>query len=125
MDEVPLTMVSTILSLDLMISSLKSCSVIAIDLEHHSYRSYFGFTCLMQVSTGEADFIVDTLELRSDLHRLNEVTTNPNICKVFHGGQSDVKWLQKDFGIYLVNIFDTFFAAQQVILVSELHSRLI
>ena len=57
---------------------------------------------------------MDTLALRSELHKLNTVTTDPNICKVFHGGQSDVNWLQKDFGVYLVNCFDTFFAAQKV-----------
>ena len=73
-----------------------------------------GFTCLIQISTRSADYIVDTLALRSELHKLNTVTTDPNICKVFHGGQSDVNWLQKDFGVYLVNCFDTFFAAQKV-----------
>ena len=73
-----------------------------------------GFTCLIQISTRSADYIVDTLSLRSELHKLNIVTTDPNICKVFHGGQSDVNWLQKDFGVYLVNCFDTFFAAQKV-----------
>jgi exosome complex exonuclease RRP6 len=28
--------------------------------------------------------------------------------KVFHGADWDVKWLQQDFGIYLINMFDTF-----------------
>ena len=51
---------------------------------------------------------------RSELHKLNEVTTNPKICKIFHGGQQDINWLQKDFGIYIVNMFDTFFASQKV-----------
>ena len=37
---------------------------IAVDLEHHSYRSYQGFTCLMQVSTRVRDFVVDTIKLR-------------------------------------------------------------
>ena len=68
----------------------------------------------MQISTRTADFIVDTLELREHLQKLNEVTTDENICKVFHGGQSDISWLQKDFGIYVINCFDTFFASQKV-----------
>ena len=114
LDETPLTIVKTALSLDLMITELKRVDEVAIDLEHHSYRSFLGFTCLMQISTRQADFIVDTLELRDELTKLNQVTTDPAICKVFHGGQQDINWLQKDFGIYVVNMFDTFFASQKV-----------
>jgi ribonuclease D len=32
--------------------------------------------------------------------------------KVFHGCRSDILWLQKDFGIFVVNCFDTFEAAK-------------
>jgi exosome complex exonuclease RRP6 len=32
--------------------------------------------------------------------------------KVFHGSDLDVEWLQKDFGIYVVNMFDTGQAAR-------------
>ena len=28
-------------------------------------------------------------------------------CKVMHGADWDVQWLQRDFGIYVVNLFDT------------------
>ncbi|XP_046896837.1 exosome component 10 [Hypomesus transpacificus] len=82
-------------------------SEFAVDLEHHSYRSFLGITCLMQISTREEDFIIDTLELRSDLYILNEAFTDPTIVKVFHGADSDIEWLQKDFGLYVVNMFDT------------------
>ncbi|KAI4902787.1 hypothetical protein NFI96_011162 [Prochilodus magdalenae] len=84
----------------------------AVDLEHHSYRSFLGITCLMQISTREEDFIIDTLELRSEMYILNESFTDPSIVKVFHGADSDVEWLQKDFGVYVVNMFDTHHAAR-------------
>lgn len=80
---------------------------IAIDLEHHSYRSFLGFTCLMQISTRYDDFIVDTIKLRSEMHRLNEIFTDWTLVKVMHGADFDVEWLQKDFGLYIVNLFDT------------------
>lgn len=32
--------------------------------------------------------------------------------QVLHGADSDVEWLQRDFGLYLVNMFDTRHAAQ-------------
>ena len=65
-----------------MLEKLRVCQEIAVDLEHHSYRSYYGFLCLMQISTREEDFIVDTLQLRDELEELNEVFTDPNITKV-------------------------------------------
>jgi exosome complex exonuclease RRP6 len=65
-----------------MLDDLKRASEIAVDLEHHDYRSYHGFVCLMQISTRKQDWIVDTLELREELIALNEVFTNPNIVKV-------------------------------------------
>jgi len=36
----------------------------------------------MQISTRNEDFIIDALELRTDLHILNEVFTDPKIVKV-------------------------------------------
>lgn len=32
--------------------------------------------------------------------------------QVFHGADSDIEWLQKDFGLYVVNMFDTHQAAR-------------
>jgi len=32
---------------------------------------------------------------------------NTTCVQVLHGSDSDVVWLQRDFGIYLVNMFDT------------------
>uniref|UniRef100_A0AAY5F050 Exosome complex component 10 n=1 Tax=Electrophorus electricus TaxID=8005 RepID=A0AAY5F050_ELEEL len=86
----------------------------AVDLEHHSYRSFLGITCLMQISTREEDFIIDALELRSEMNVLNESFTDPTIIKVFHGADLDIEWLQKDFGVYVVNMFDTHQAARSL-----------
>lgn len=65
-----------------MLGELKQATVIAVDLEHHDSRSYVGFVCLMQISTREKDWIVDTLKLRSELQILNEVFADPKIIKV-------------------------------------------
>jgi exosome complex exonuclease RRP6 len=81
-DETPFTWVNTEDGLDRMMEKLRSAREIAVDLEHHSYRTFQGFLCLMQISTREEDFIVDTLKLREELEGLNEVFTDPNIVKV-------------------------------------------
>ena len=51
----------------------------------------------MQISTRDADFIIDTIKLRHALSCLLDPFTNPAIVKVFHGADFDVTWLQKDF----------------------------
>ena len=35
------------------------------------------------------------------------VGNQSNYLKVLHGCDSDVEWLQRDFSVYLVNVFDT------------------
>ena len=128
LEETPLTWVSTRAQLAALIDKLRASKEIAIDLEYHSYRTYRGFVCLMQISTRDEDWIVDPLELRDDLEDLNEVFTDPTIVKarsiftdagpqahmwqVLHGAESDVVWLQQDFNLYLVNMFDTFHASK-------------
>lgn len=100
--------------LNVMLKELEQAKEIAIDVEHHSYRTFQGITCLLQLSTREKDYIVDTLALREELHILNEVTANPKIVKVFHGADCDVEWLQRDLSIYIVNMFDTHQAAKRL-----------
>ncbi|NXP72759.1 EXOSX protein, partial [Ramphastos sulfuratus] len=112
LEETPCHFVTTLDELVELNEKLMNCKEFALDLEHHSYRSFLGLTCLMQISTRTEDFIIDVLELRSDMNVLNETFTDPAIVKVLHGADSDVEWLQKDFGLYLVNMFDTHQAAR-------------
>lgn len=67
---------------------------------------------MMQISTRFTDYIIETIKLRQHIHQLNYVFCNPTILKVFHDADFDVEWLQKDFGVYLVNMFDTGEAAR-------------
>uniref|UniRef100_A0A671VCU4 Exosome complex component 10 n=1 Tax=Sparus aurata TaxID=8175 RepID=A0A671VCU4_SPAAU len=107
MDESNFSFIDTLEDLVALNEKLCKLSEFAVDLEHHSYRSFLGITSLMQISTREEDFIIDTLELRSELYILNEAFTDPAIVKVFHGADSDIEWLQRDFGLYVVRLFDT------------------
>ncbi|KAF8582891.1 hypothetical protein K439DRAFT_1634914 [Ramaria rubella] len=110
----PVTYISHASQLPSLLGALKQASEIAVDLEHHSYRSFAGFVCLMQISTRTQDWIVDCLEpeIRVELEALNEVFANPNIVKVFHGAESDIVWLQQNFNLYVVNLFDTYHATK-------------
>ena len=112
--ECPLRLVDDDDTLEELASILDAEAEFAVDLEHHDYHSYQGITCLMQISTRQEDFIIDVLRLRSKLHRLNSSFLNPKILKVFHGANEDVRWLQKDFGLYVANMFDTGIALQML-----------
>nr|CAB3458084.1 unnamed protein product [Digitaria exilis] len=79
----------------------------AVDTEQHSVRSFLGYTALMQISTQKEDYLIDTIALHDAMGILRPVFANPSICKIFHGADNDVLWLQRDFHIYVVNMFDT------------------
>lgn len=109
------TFVDTPEALEEMLTELKGAKEIAIDLEHHDNRSYIGIVSLMQISTREKDWIVDTLKpWRRRLECLNEVFSDPSILKVLHGAHMDIVWLQRDLGLYIVGLFDTYHAARSL-----------
>jgi exosome complex exonuclease RRP6 len=84
-DETSATWVDTYEGVLEMLAELKKAKEIAVDLEHHDFRSYQGLTSLMQISTREKDWIIDTLRpWRHKLEVLNEVFADPDIIKVYH-----------------------------------------
>lgn len=96
-----------------MLEELKKAPIIAIDLEHHDTHSYVGIVSLMQISTRDNDWIVDTLKpWRRKLEVLNDVFADPAIVKVLHGAFMDITWLQRDLGLYVVGLFDTHHASR-------------
>jgi len=114
LDDTKLEYIGTPSQLKILLEDLANYKEIAIDLEHHSYRTFQGITCLMQISTMHKDYLIDTLSLRSELHQLNEIFTKPSILKVFHGADMDILWLQRDLSLYIINMFDTHQAAVQL-----------
>ncbi|CDS38289.2 3prime 5prime exonuclease [Echinococcus multilocularis] len=112
LDETPLDIIDTADALNNMLQELSTASEIAVDLEHHSYRTFLGITCLVQLSTRAKDYIVDALALHDHLGQLNHLFTDPKVVKVLHGSNLDLMWLQRDFGVYIVNLFDTGQAAR-------------
>lgn len=107
--------VDTIEAVHEMLAELRQAKEIAIDLEHHDIRTYTGLVSLLQISTRDKDWIVDTLKpWREELQVLNEVFTDPDIIKILHGAHMDIIWLQRDLGLYIVGLFDTYFAARSL-----------
>ena len=77
------TLVDTPEALISMMDALRLAKEIAVDLEHHDEHSYLGLVSLMQISTRDRDWVIDTLmPWREKLQVLNEVFTDPKILKV-------------------------------------------
>ena len=112
LEESDCILVDTADKLKAMIAELKAQPVVALDTEAHRYRSYLGITSLVQLSSPDKDWIVDPYPIWSEMTLLNELFADPKIVKVIHGADNDVLWLQRDFSVYLVNLFDTHIAAK-------------
>jgi ribonuclease D len=90
---------------------LGGVSGIGVDTESDSFHSYREKTCLIQISTRDADFIIDPLAL-DDVSPLAAVFADPAVQKVFHAAENDVANLRRDFGIRTRSLFDTRAAAR-------------
>ncbi|KAK4577279.1 hypothetical protein RGQ29_027699 [Quercus rubra] len=101
------TWVETETQLKELVDVLSKERVFSVDTEQHSLRSFLGFTALIQISTQKEDYLVDTIALHDAMSIIRPVFADPSICKVFHGSDNDILWLQRDFHIYVVNLFDT------------------
>jgi ribonuclease D len=100
-----------------MVEELSRQQSIALDAEMDSYFVYHTKLCLVQISAGQTDYLVDTLAL-DDLSPLNEVTNDPSIRKVVHAGENDVPYF-RGRGVTFVNLFDTHVAAKLLDLESK------
>ncbi|GKD10806.1 RRP6-like protein 3 isoform X1 [Tanacetum coccineum] len=68
-----------------LVEVLSNERVFAVDTEQHSLHSFLGFTALIQISTRDEDYLVDTVALHDIMGILGPVFSNPNIFKVFPG----------------------------------------
>ncbi|CAA7016043.1 unnamed protein product [Microthlaspi erraticum] len=108
LEETPFKLVQEVKDLKELATKLRSVEEFAVDMEHNQYRSFQGLTCLMQISTRTEDYIIDTFKLRVHIGPyLREIFKDPKKKKVMHGADRDILWLQRDFGIYVCNLFDT------------------
>ncbi|MBU2498730.1 MAG: HRDC domain-containing protein [Proteobacteria bacterium] len=92
-------------------AELKGETELGVDVEADSLFHYQEKVCLIQISTPLQNILVDPLSL-DDLSPLAPVFSDPNIRKVFHGADYDLRSLYRDFGIEVNALFDTQIAAR-------------
>jgi hypothetical protein len=90
--------------------------VLGIDVEHHSHASYWGFVCLVQVSSVSTNVLFDCTvpAVRDVLPRgLAALLHSSRVLKVLHSCANDGRWLVTNFGVCLhPPVFDTQEAAR-------------
>jgi len=101
---------------------------ISVDTESNSLYVYREQVCLIQISTADHDYLIDTLAIQ-DLSPLAKLFANPSQEKVFHASEYDIICMKRDYGFEFANLFDTMIAArilgeQSVGLASLLNTRL-
>lgn len=84
LDNTPLTYIDTEEQLRTMVEKLEGAAEIAVDLEHHAYRTFQGLTCLMQLSDRNEDYIIDVLKLRQFI--------GPLLAPIFADPQASQIW---------------------------------
>ncbi len=85
--------------------------VIGVDLEADSMFHYQEKVCLLQFSTPSCNILVDPLAVK-DLSPLAPIFKSPEIRKIFHGADYDIRSLYRDFKIEVNSLFDTQIAAR-------------
>jgi len=94
-----------------MIDDLVTQSRVAVDTESNSLHAFREQVCLAQISSTNADYLIDPLVLK-DLSALAPIFSNPKIEKIFHAAEYDLVCLRRDFGFSFANLFDTMHAAR-------------
>jgi ribonuclease D len=94
-----------------MVQDIQLHSLLAVDTESNSLYVYREQVCLLQFSTGEKDYLVDTLS-SMNLSMLGPIFADEGIEKVFHAAEYDLICLKRDFGFEFNQIFDTMHAAR-------------
>jgi ribonuclease D len=83
-----------------------NAETIAVDIEGDSMFHYQEKVCLIQMEAGGQTVVIDPLRIK-DISPIKPLLENPSIKKVIHGADYDIRSMYRDFGISIVNLFDT------------------
>ena len=94
-----------------LVDELRTQPRAAVDTESNSLHAYREQVCLIQISTPQHDYLIDSVEL-TDLQALSPFFANPKTEKIFHAAEYDVICLHRDYGFRFNTLFDTVIAAR-------------
>ena len=98
--------IDTEAGLEKAVRTLEKGKAVAVDMEADSMYHFQVKVCLVQMATEKSTIVVDPLQVKN-LSPLKPLFSNPDIKKIFHGADYDVRSLFRDFTIEINNLFDT------------------
>jgi ribonuclease D len=96
-------------ALRLAIDNLGQADRYAIDTEADSLHHYYEKLCLLQISTGDEDYVIDPLSGIDLSELIKMIQKKPIIC---HGADFDIRILKRFHEFAPKEVFDTMMAAQ-------------
>ncbi|MCK6445969.1 MAG: HRDC domain-containing protein [Planctomycetes bacterium] len=93
-----------------LVSALDREREIAVDTEANSFFNFHERVCLVQMTVGDTDYLIDPLA-DVDLEPLGRLFADPQKLKVFHDGEYDILMLKRGFRFEFKTLFDTRVAA--------------
>lgn len=103
----PVHRVNNLEQLTAAIEIWRAAGIIGVDTEANSFFAYHERMCLLQVSAGGEDWIVDPIEMGDDLQAMVPLLADPSIIKIFHAAEFDLMILKKDLNVEVRGLFDT------------------
>src|SRR6266540_3335225 len=105
--------VDTPQALAALIAAVRKESRVAVDTEAASFHRYRDRIYLLQVSSPTQTALIDPVAIAaSDLGPFGTLLADPQLEKVFHDADYDLRVLDRDYGFHAVRLFDTRVAAQ-------------
>jgi len=98
--------IDTLSELEQVVKVLEREKAVAVDLESDSMYHFKEKVCLIQMATKSINLLIDPLQIK-DLSSLKPLFARNDIKKILHGADYDVRSLFRDFGIEIINLFDT------------------
>ena len=93
-----------------MCAELASLPIVAVDTESNSMHAYQERTCIVQITGGGRNTILDALAL-GDLSALGAALDRSELEVILHGGDYDITCLTRDHNFRFHRVFDTMIAA--------------
>jgi len=103
--------IDTSAALENLVEAIGNEKAIGVDLEADSMYHFQEKVCLIQIATRHINVVIDPLMIQ-DLSPLKPLFKDPEIRKIFHGADYDVRSLYRDFRIAINNLFDTELASR-------------
>lgn len=106
----PYTYIETSDALDAAVARMSTEPLLGVDTEAAGYHRYRDRISLIQISSRDQTLLIDPLAV-PDLKPLEAIFATDTIVKVFHDADFDLRIVDRDLGLRVVNLFDTQIAA--------------